>query len=107
MTKMPMFYVRTRLAHRLNVPLSPDETLCVDPAGPEVIGCLYENFKETQPKIYRALMEGSKSAKEMAVEFFELFFRDMNSFLSPLRSKKALLTFLKSERLATRSRVYA
>lgn len=102
-----VLYVRKRLAPTLNVPLSLDETLCVDPEGPEVIGCVYEQFSVTHPKIHKALAEGSRSQKAMALEFFELFIRDLNSFLSPLRSKKALLEFLKGERSGTRHRVYA
>lgn len=93
-----VLYVRKRLAGTLNIPLTPDETLCVDPRGPEVVGCIYENLSVNHPKIYRAFVEGPTSYKQLVMEFFELLINDWNSFLSPFRSKKALLDFLKSER---------
>ncbi|OGX41548.1 MAG: hypothetical protein A3C53_00610 [Omnitrophica WOR_2 bacterium RIFCSPHIGHO2_02_FULL_68_15] len=102
-----VLYVRARLAETLNVPLSPHETLCVDVKNLEVIGGIYEHLSLNYPKIHGALTSGRKPHKQMAEELFRLLLDEWNSFLSPVRSRKALLDFLTHERPGTRRHAYA
>ena len=102
-----VLYVRSRVARTVNVPVSPDEVLCVDPEALEVVGSVHTNFSLNYPKIVKLLEAGSKTAKEGAEEFFELSLRELSTSLSRFRSTKALLDFLKNERVSSRVRVPA
>jgi len=102
-----VLYVRSRQAKTVNVPISADEILCVDPDALEVVGSIHTNFSITYPKIVKVLEQDSKTAREGAEEFFELGLRDLNASLSAFRSKKALLDFLRNERGGSRIRVHA
>ncbi len=102
-----VLYVRSRQAKTVNVPVSSDEILCVDPEALEVVGSIYTNFSVNYPKIVKVLTEGSKAARDGAEEFFELSLRELNASLSTFRSTKALLDFLKHERVTFRTRVPA
>ena len=75
-----VLYVKGRSTKTANVPISPDEILCVDPEALE---------------------------REGAEEFFELFLLELNASLSTFRSTKALLDFLKHERVGLRARIPA
>jgi hypothetical protein len=100
-------YVSRGLANTINCALSADETLCIDPKGPEAVGFIYNNFSVNYPKIHKLLKDKSKASKASTVEFFDLLINDWNHYFSPLKSKKALSDFLKSERRTSGNRVSA
>ncbi len=102
-----VLYVRNRQAETVNIPISADEILCVDPDALEVVGSIHTNFSINYPKIVKLLEQNSKTAREGAEEFFELSLSELNVGLSAFRSKKALLDFLKNERGGSRVRVHA
>ena len=102
-----VLYVRSRQARTANVPISADEILCIDPDALQVVGSIHTNFSVNYPKIMKLLKGESKTATEGAEEFFELSLRELNVGLSVFRSKKALLDFLRSERIGSKLRVHA
>ncbi len=102
-----VLYVKSRPAKTVNVSISPDEVLCVDPEALEVVGSIHTNFSLHYPKILKLLKEVSNTAKEGTGEFLELFLRELNVSLLVFRSTKVLLDFLKHERVGFRTRIPA
>lgn len=58
-----VLYVKARSVKTVNVPISPDEILCVDPEGLEVVGSIHTNFSLNYPKIVKLLEQTSKAAR--------------------------------------------